>query len=218
MSRRDTYGVALRVVLWAILGARVVHVVEFGSFYSEVPFQTFYLWQGGLSLWGALIGGGGAALWHARRRGVAIGRFADALAVAGLAVMASGRIGDLIGGERPGTPTSLPWGVAYANERARAYLGGVEAHPVAFYELLLALSALGVVLWLRNGRRRTLAPDGAAFVLAMAVYAVGRFFISFVRDAPEGFGLQQAQWIALAVLAAAALYAWRMVLAARALK
>ena len=110
---------------------------------------------------------------------------------------------------------------------------GVAVHPVALYEILRAILTLGVLLrltigatprvadvgaptgrlrrvlrWLSGERR--LLPDGAGFVLAMAVYAVGRFVISFVQVAPDGLGLHQAQWVALVALAAAGAYAWRV--------
>ena len=239
LRRRDAYAVGLRVVLWSLLGARLFHVLEFTPFYSEVPFRSFYLWSGGLSLWGALILGSAGALWHVRRRGLPVGRFADRLAVAGLAVVAMGRLGDLLAGERSGSPTSLPWGIEYVNERSAAHVHGVAVHPVALYELLLALVAIAVLVWLGGRRRRSeaaeaptagatgagtprrrlaaawaklvglprrLVPDGAAFVLAMAIYATGRFLISFVSVAPEGWGLQAAQWVGLGVLLAAGAY------------
>jgi prolipoprotein diacylglyceryltransferase len=211
MGRRDALTLGLRVTLWGLAGARLLHVIEFAGFYAQVPFQALYLWQGGLALWGALIGGTAGALWHARRRGLALGPFADRLAFAGLAAMVFARIGDLISGARPGSPTSLPWGIKYIHPDAEAYAGGAATHPVAAHELLLGVALLAVLVWLVGlaGKRR-LHPDGVALVVAFAGYAAGRFVLSFARDAPSALGLQQAQWVGLGVIIAAGYYAWRV--------
>ena len=206
IGRRDAYGLALRVVVWAVLGGRLFHVLEFWDFYAEVPFQTLYLWNGGLALWGALLGGTGGALWRARRLGIPLGAFADRLALAGLTVMASGRLGDFLAGSRPGTPTSLPWGVRYTDPSSEAHAASGDVHPVALYELLLDVT---LIVLLARFRHR-LAPDGAALVAAFAGYAAGRFLLSFARVAPTTLGLQQAQWVALGVLIAAVFYARRV--------
>jgi len=211
MGRRDAFTLGLRVTLWSLAGARLLHVIEFADFYAQVPFQALYLWQGGFALWGALIGGTAGALWHAHRRGLALGPFADRLALTGLAAMAFARIGDLLSGTRPGTPTSLPWGIEYVHQDAAAYVGGVAVHPVAAYELLLGVALLAALVWLVGlaGKRR-LHPDGVALMVAFAGYAAGRFVISFAREAPSALGLQQAQWVGLGVIIAAGYYAWRV--------
>jgi prolipoprotein diacylglyceryltransferase len=206
ISRRDMYRLGLRVAVWALLGGRLLHILEFWDFYREVPFQTLYLWNGGVSLWGALFGGTAGALWHARRLGAPLRAFADRLAFAGLIAMAWGRLGDFLAGARPGTPTSLPWGVRYADSSSQAHVMSGEVHPVALYELLLDVTLIALLARFRH----RLAPDGAALVAAFAGYAAGRFLISFSRLAATALGLQQAQWIALGVLVAAALYAWRV--------
>jgi prolipoprotein diacylglyceryltransferase len=211
IGQRDAFTLGLRVTLWSLAGARLLHVIEFADFYSQVPFQALYLWQGGLALWGALIGGTAGALWHARRRGLALGPFSDRLALAGLAAMAFARIGDLISGARPGNPMSLPWGVKYVHQDAAAYADGAAVHPVAAYELLLGVALLAALVWLVGlaGKRR-LQPDGVALVVAFAGYAAGRFVISFAREAPSALGLQQAHWVGLGVIIAAGYYAWRV--------
>ncbi len=212
-SRSAVYAVAVRAVLWGLLGARLFHVADYASIYTDAPLSVFYVWSGGLSLWGGVLAASAGGLWHARRRGIALGRFADAAAVAGLWGIALGRLGDFLVGERPAEPTTLPWGVVYAHSDAAAYVDGVAVHPVALYEGLLVLAVL-VLLWaLGTGRLARLVrvplPEGATLASAAAAYAAGRFVIGFARVDPSVLGLQQAQWVALAVLAGVAYYAWR---------
>ena len=153
LTSRDTYAVGLCGVLWGLLGARLLHVADYAGFYADAPFRAFYVWEGGLALWGAVLAGSAGAVWHARRRGASVGRFADALAVAGLAGMAVGRAGDFIAGATPGALTSLPWGVVYAHSRSEAFAAGAAVHPVALYELVLDLAVLGLLLWGLSLRR-----------------------------------------------------------------
>ncbi|MEE8518496.1 MAG: prolipoprotein diacylglyceryl transferase family protein [Dehalococcoidia bacterium] len=207
-QRREVYSIGLWAILWGLVGARALHVLDFWGFYSEVPFQSLYLWNGGLSLWGALVLGGGGALWHARRRGLATARFVDSLAVAGLAGIVVGRVGDLLSGERPGTGTSWPWAIEYTHPGSESYAQGFAAHPVAAYELLLALAVLGAVLYLSR-RWPSILPQGAGLAATAAMLAVGRFAIGFVRTEPAVLGLTQVQWVAVAVLLATGVYAWQ---------
>jgi len=202
LTRADAYAIALRTTLWAILGGRLLHVVDYADFYLDVPFQAFYLWNGGLSLWGALIVGAVGVLWHARRRRASLAAFADHLALAGLAVVAAGRLGDLLAGERIGTATSLPWAVTYANAGSNAFDAGAT-HPVAAYELLL-IGAIVVALVMIKRRLR----PGWALHLAFAGYAVARFAIGFATVERTHLGLGLSQWITLAVFAAIAWYAF----------
>ena len=213
VSRSAVYAVALRAVLWGLLGARLLHVADYSGLYADAPLSALYLWSGGLSLWGGVLAASAGGLWHARRRGFALGRFADAAALAGLWGMALGRLGDFLAGERPAGPTGLPWGVEYAHPDAAAHVDGVAVHPVALYEGLWDLAVVGLLWALSTGRLARLGrgplPEGATFAAAIGAYAAGRLVIGLARVDPALLGLQQAQWIALAVLAAVAYYAWR---------
>jgi prolipoprotein diacylglyceryltransferase len=206
--RRDIYAIGLWAVFWGLIGARGFHVIDSWDFYSESPFQVLYLWNGGLSLWGAIIVGGGGALRHTRHRGFALARFADSLAITGLAGIGVGRIGDLLAGERPGTGTSWPWAIEYTHPDSESFSPGLQAHPVAAYELLLTVSAL-IVLRYVTKRWGSALPDGMLLAIGVAMLAVGRFAIGFVRTESTDLGLTQAQWVAVAVLIGTGIYAWR---------
>lgn len=206
LTPRATYGIALRVALWSLLGGRLFHVIDHIGFYADVPFQAFYLWNGGQSLWGALIVGAVGALWHAKRSGADVRAFASDLTLAGLAVVVAGRLGDFIAGERLGTGTSLPWAVTYANERSVSN-GAGGTHPVALYEALLAVVVLVVLVRIRH-RLETKWP-GWSIDIAFAGYAAGRFLIGFVTVDDTTWGLDFSQWLALIVLAVIGLYAFR---------
>jgi phosphatidylglycerol:prolipoprotein diacylglycerol transferase len=110
--------------------------------------------------------------------------------------LAVGRIGDVINGEHHGTPTTLPWGVDYVNVNTLGEPGKV-VHPEVAYEMVLCLGVLALILPFHRRLRRRLRrrlPDGVLGLTYLAVYALGRFFLSYFRaDLQIVFGLRQAQ-------------------------
>ena len=224
----------LSVSVWAILGgiigARLVHVVDFWTrVYQNDPLSVFYIWEGGIAIYGAVLGGfaGGAIYALVRNRDglinfwnrflfflgriermpmPSVGKLADLTAPALVLTMAIGRIGDIINGEHIARVTSMPWGFVYTHETTsdlyRINFGRsslTPSHPAVVYEMIWDVAILGF-LWfvLRNKLR----PDGMVFVAFLALYSLGRFFISFIRqDQVWIVGLDMAQIISLIVMA-----------------
>ncbi|MCH8107417.1 MAG: prolipoprotein diacylglyceryl transferase [Chloroflexi bacterium] len=222
----------LSVAVWAIIGgimgARVVHIIDFwGASYADDPIQVLYVWRGGIAIYGAILGGfaGGAsyilirnsawflAMWARffrfagephRAALPGVGVLADISAPAVLLSMAIGRIGDVINGEHCAKFTDLPWAVRYTYEvRPGITLGELQcgpgvSHPAVAYELLFDLALLAVIWPLRHRLR----PHGMFFVLYGALYSTGRFFLNFLRVEPNEYflDLNQAQILALLVI------------------
>ena len=208
-------------IIGGIVGARVLHVIDFWSLYSADPVRIFTVWQGGIAIFGAILGGFvfGAAYILIRNSGwflafwgkflrfagepekaplPSVGRLADVAAPALLIAMAIGRIGDIINGEHWAKFTDLPWGVVYSHiDSPGAYRAA--SHPAVAYELIMDLVILAVIWPLRNRLR----PDGMVFVLYGALYSIGRFFISFLRVEQNtyfGGALNEAQIVSLIVI------------------
>ena len=61
------YSVAVWAIIGGIIGTRVFHVIDlWNDFYKDNPSQIFQIWEGGITIWGAILGGfvGGAAyIW-----------------------------------------------------------------------------------------------------------------------------------------------------------
>ena len=215
------YSVAVWCIIGGIIGARVVHIIDFwGEVYQDDPIRLLYVWQGGIAIYGAVLGGfvGGSsyiiirnsdrflALWGRYFRFLGdpnkaplpeVGILADIPAPAVLFSMAIGRVGDIINGEHFAKATDLPWGVVYTNPASPGFLQAAS-HPAVVYELLFDLVLLAVIWPFRHRLR----PHGMFFVLYGGLYSVGRFFLSFLRiEFNEYFGvLNQAQIIALLVI------------------
>lgn len=181
---------------FGIIGARLFHVIDhWPDEYAANPIRALYIWEGGLAIWGAVIGAllavGLWALWKRRSMGVML----DAIAPAAALGMAIGRFACIITGDAMGKPTTGPIGFAYTNPGAMVPQLGVYYVPTPVFEIILNLSIFAV-LW--RLRKREL-PSGALFLLFIALYSVGRFVITFWSLYQTiAFGLNQAQLISIA--------------------
>jgi len=187
-----------------LLGARLHQ-----GFYHWETFSTdplgFLTGQSGLVWYGGLVGGVAATAWPIRRAGVPFASAADTAAL-GLAIgLAIGRLGCHLAGDGDwGTPTTLPWAVAYSHGTAPwPHAPGVAVHPAALYELV----ALLVIFVLLRHLRARIEPAGAVFASYLALAGAARFAVEFVRtNPPVLLGLTEAQWTSLALCAAAGLW------------
>lgn len=195
------YSIGLVVVAVGIVGARALYVMEN---YGDTPsidsfWEIFQVTEGGISIWGAIIGGaiGGWAYGLWKRLPCAAG--ADAAAFGMLLGLAIGRIGDIINGEHFARTADLPWAVTYSHPNSPAFFREAM-HPAVAYEMIGDLVILGVLALVWRLRPKS----GVIFVLAFLLYAVMRFFVSFLRiDSEEpALGLSVPQWVSIIVLIA----------------
>jgi phosphatidylglycerol:prolipoprotein diacylglycerol transferase len=216
------YSVAVWAIIGGIIGTRLLHVIDYWSFYLDNPARIIQIWAGGITIFGAILGGflGGAGymlvrnherflnLWNKyirlgkleRAPLPSIGRLADLTTPALLIAMIIGRIGDIINGEHIAKLTSLPWGFIYSHPESPSNLhyGSAPSHPAVVYEMILDAAIL-LALWPLRDRLR---PPGMLFAMYLAAYAIGKFLISFLRlDKEWVIGLREAQFVAIAVLA-----------------
>ena len=197
--------VATLAVPGGIVGARIYHVITSPDRYLEEPIAALYVWQGGLGIPGGIAGGFLVSWLVLRKRGIAKGAFADAVAPVVVVAQAIGRLGNWFNQELFGRPTTLPWGLEIDPDNADAVANAEAYHPTFLYELLWNLGVAGVVIW---ADRRFRLGGGRAFALYVALYATGRLWIEALRidDANTFFGVRLNVFVMLVVLLGAVVY------------
>jgi prolipoprotein diacylglyceryl transferase len=170
------------VVPFGFIGARLYHVITDYELYAEDPFPgVFEVWNGGLGIYGAVIGGFVGALLFARVRRINPLVLADAAAPGLILAQAVGRWGNYFNQELFGRPSSLPWAVEISpGNRPPGYKDVTSFHPTFLYESIWDLLVALVLLFVAR-RFSDRLKNGDVFLLYVSLYSVGRFFVETLR-------------------------------------
>jgi len=195
------YTIGMVVVACGLVGARALYVLENYGDNSSIDsvVDIFRITEGGISIYGAIIGGAVGGWVYGWRKKLRSAAGADAAVFGMMIGLAIGRIGDLINGEHFAKTSDLPWAVTYSHPNSPAFFRQAM-HPATTYEMLGDLVILGALalLW------RLHPKSGVIFCAAFLMYAVMRFFVSFLRiDSEEPLlGLSVPQLVSLLTVAA----------------
>ncbi|MGA2160370.1 MAG: prolipoprotein diacylglyceryl transferase, partial [Dehalococcoidia bacterium] len=189
------------VVYWAILagliGARLYYVVQqpLGPYLAE-PWRILAFWEGGMAFYGAIFAVVIVLLIACWRMKMSILKLLDIMALFAPVGQFFGRIGNFINGDVIGYPTSLPWGVVYANPDSFPPRHDIAYHPAAAYEALTNVILFAILWSLRNRLK-----PGMLFFVYILGYSLSQIIVFTWRDNEVIFlGLKQAQLTAIAVI------------------
>lgn len=144
------------------------------------------IWSGGLSIFGAILGGLIGTYIYLWRNKLEVGAWLDIAAVVLPLGQAIGRWANYINQELYGTPTGVSWwGLSIdINSRPQAYRAieyyNAKFHPLFLYESLWSLAAFFVLLYVYNNYRNRFR-TGDFFLIYVIQYSVVRFFLEFLR-------------------------------------
>lgn len=181
-------------ITWLIIGivggGRVGYVLFYAPETLLNPIEVLYIWQGGMSFHGGLLGVALAVLIYARRHRIGLLSMADLAALGTPTGLLLGRLANFINAELWGRATEVPWGVIFPGARAQD-CPGVEGlcarHPSQLYEALLEGVILGLVMFWLAWRRGALKRPGRIMGVFLAGYGVARFLVEFVRQPDAQF-------------------------------
>jgi len=200
--------ICLLAVPLAIVVARIYHVLTHAGFYFgpgsnpwniTQPGSVWAIWEGGIAIYGALIGGAIGAILGCKWTGIRFWTFADALAPGLIIAQAMGRFGNWFNQELFGQPTDLPWGLEIASDNPAIPVGlpaGTLFHPTFLYEVIWNLLGAAVILWV--GKRFALQ-WGKQFAIYLIWYSAGRIVWESIRVDPSDIilGLRTNVWAAI---------------------
>ncbi len=172
---RDT---AIDFALWvlpaAIVGARLYYVAFQWPMYADHPVRILYLWEGGLAIYGGVIGGAVGALLFSRKKKVSFSALADMVAPALILGQAIGRWGNFVNQEAYGAVIDNP---ALQFFPLAVFADG-EWHMAAFfYESLWDF----IGFWLLWLNRKRVKVRGNLFLCYLVWYGLGRAVIEGLR-------------------------------------
>ncbi len=193
-----------RVAIWGVvlgfLGARAGYVITHTHRFEGRPWAAFYIWEGGLALYGGLLLGALTFIYLLNRWKGDVFAVGDAVAIGVPIAQAIGRWGNYFNQELFGTPSDLPWAVEIDPDKAVAagFPGVTTFHPTFLYESLWNLVILvPIILWLE---RKAKLAKSASFGMYVAGYAFIRFLMELMRtDTTFRFlGLSRNGWVSIA--------------------
>lgn len=203
------------IAIWAIvigfLGARAGYVFTHSHRFAGRPWAVFFIWEGGLALYGGLFFGALAVIFLANKRGADLYAIGDATAIGIPLAQAIGRFGNYFNQELFGTPSDLPWAIIIdPSHRPAGYEQFETFHPTFLYEAVWnALILVPVILWLE--KRGKLA-KGASFGVYIMMYSFIRFVMELLRTDTSFrlFGMSRNGWISLAAFIGGWIWIWYM--------
>ncbi len=188
------------IPVWALIGvligARMMYVIvevlqgsSVGDEYIENPFKVFAYWEGGLVMYGGLLGGVACGVWCARKHGLRVLHALDVSFIGAFVGLAAGRIGCILVGDDYGqiVPESLrhlPFPITITVPETlpeRSLFGPSNTGQVLYAtQIWMSVNALLLALfgnWLLKRRRYA----GQVTLWTLLFYAITRGTIEMFR-------------------------------------
>lgn len=208
LNKIDLADLGIYILFGGLVGARLLHVISEWEFYLKNPMDILKVWNGGLWIFGAIIGGSLGVLIYARinfekNECGKITKFTLDLIAPGLVLaQAIGRWGNYFNQELYGLPTKLPWGIPISIvHKVTDFTEYSYFHPVFLYESFFCLIVFLILIKLHAMRLKNENSRGfdCIFLVYLFLYSLGRFGLEFLRIDTVSmlFGLRITQITAL---------------------
>lgn len=188
LTQDDVLDYILFAIPAAMLGARLYYVIFEWEKYADEPLSALFVWEGGLAIYGGVIGALIALLCVAKYKKqsfIRVAGFAMPYIILGQAI---GRWGNFFNQEAFGCNTTLPWGMTgneiseWVNEQAakgvEGYSIGTLVHPTFLYESLWCFAAFAFMMVYRKKWEKH---EGESLCIYMILYGIERTFVEGLR-------------------------------------
>ena len=181
LHRAKDFGVTqddvLDMILWAVpigvICARLYYCIFYWELYADDPISMLYIWEGGLAIYGGIIGGGITLLVVAKVKKIPAPVLLDLAGMGVIIGQCIGRWGNFMNREAHGAVTD-----AFLKMGLQDGAGVVTYyHPTFLYESMWNLIGF-IGLHLFSKKRKF---DGEVFLLYVAWYGLGRAWIEGLR-------------------------------------
>ena len=163
------------VIISIIIGGRLGYVLFYNlNYFISNPIEIFFIWKGGMSFHGGLLGIIAATLLFSKRRGFDKMVLLDVVSCVAPIGIFFGRLANFINGELYGKPTDLPWAVIFP------LIDNFGRHPSQIYEAFLEGALLFLILNLII--KKMPYKRGVCAAAFLIFYSLFRIFSEFFRE------------------------------------
>ena len=185
LTEDDILDMCLVIIPSGVVGARLYYVIFEWASYASNPIRALYIWEGGLAIYGAVIGGLIGMFIYSRVKKIRFLKLADCIAPGLVLAQAIGRWGNFFNQEAFGLPINngeLMWfPFAVYIEGYHTFNGQPCSNPyhmaTFFYESVWCFIVF-IILW---SCRRKFKHDGDAILSYAALYGLERMFVERLR-------------------------------------
>jgi len=180
---------AITILISAIIGGRLGYVIfyDFAYYISNLT-NILFLWEGGMSFHGGLIGAMGGAVYIAKKNKLRFLDITDIISFYAPIGLFFGRVGNFINSELYGIQTSGSWGVIFTT------IDNYPRHPSMLYEAFLEGFVLFIILITINKKNVKSGVISGCFLL---FYGIFRFIVEFVRLPDAHIGYIYYDWVTM---------------------
>ena len=174
VKEEDVLDMGIWVLIFGIIGARLYYVIMKHENYHSFM-DVIATWEGGLAIYGGIIGGGLAAVIVAKIKKLNPFKLLDMLGPAVFIGQIMGRWGNFTNAEAFGGITDLPWRMGINNVY---YPETIYVHPTFLYESLWNLVGFLLINWFYTKKKY----NGQIILMYATWYGLGRMFIEGLRS------------------------------------
>lgn len=173
---------AFWLIPMGLIGARIYYVLFELEHYIQNPLSIFYIWEGGIAIYGGLIGGLLTIIWFAKKRNINIWLMLDIIVPHVMIAQSIGRWGNFVNQEAHGGEVSREFleGLFLPEFIIEGmHINGSYYHPTFLYESIVTLIGFIVLMTVRYKYKGLLR--GETLSMYLVWYGIGRFFIEGMR-------------------------------------
>jgi len=179
-------------VLGIIFGGRLGFVIFYNpEYYLQNPLEVLFIWQGGMSFHGGLIGVATASFLFFRKNHVPLRSGADLLALGTPIGLGLGRLANFINDELWGRVTDVPWGVIVNSPQSRTVCQEIVdhciRHPSQIYEAILEGLILFILMMYLAFKKNAFKRPGFLASIFFIGYGLSRCFVELFRQPDQQF-------------------------------
>ncbi len=164
------------LIVGIIIGGRLGYVIFYNfEYYWSHPLKILYIWEGGMSFHGGLVGVIISTLIFSKKNNLNPFIYLDCISVVAPIGIFFGRIANFLNSELYGKETNVPWGTIFQK------IDNIQRHPSQIYEALSEGLLLFIILSIL-AKNNFLSKNGFLSSVFLILYSVFRFTVEFFRE------------------------------------